>query len=187
ADDVELATVLAMFGGKDGGQGDGLEFLVDAAGTLRAVWAPGGKPDWRDADVMDARSRLFATLRPRPGGPDRTSTGASMGPVYGRQAHGTRRRHAPPSPGAEAWMASAWTPPASSPASVSLIMRWRSSRLFPRNASATIYTLKWVSPPSRCPACPTCWWDSSTTSRLAGAKALASFSAMRSRLAIASA
>src|SRR5262249_43536648 len=46
ADDVELATVLAMFGGKDVGQGDGLEFLVDAAGTLRAVWAPGGKPDW---------------------------------------------------------------------------------------------------------------------------------------------
>jgi hypothetical protein len=50
--------------------------------------------------------------------------------------------HAPPSPGAEAWMASAWTPPSSSPTSVSLIMRWRSSRLFPRNAAATICTLK---------------------------------------------
>ena len=40
--------------------------------------------------------------------------------------------------GACAWIASACTPPASSAASVALIMRWRSSRLFPRNASATI-------------------------------------------------
>ncbi len=63
ADDVELATVLAMFGGKDVGQGDGLEFLVDAAGTLRAVWAPGGKPDWRDADVME---REIAAIRNAP-------------------------------------------------------------------------------------------------------------------------
>ena len=63
ADDVELATVLARFGGKDVGQGDGLEFLVDAAGTLRAVWAPGGKPDWRDADVME---REIAAIRNAP-------------------------------------------------------------------------------------------------------------------------
>src|SRR5260370_21841781 len=52
------------------------------------------------------------------------------------------RHHAAPSPGAEAWIASAWTPPSSSPTSVALIMRWHSSRLFPRNASATICTLK---------------------------------------------
>jgi copper resistance protein D len=63
ADDVELATVLAMFGGKDAGQGDGLEFLVDPAGTLRAVWAPDGKPDWRDADVME---REIAAIRNAP-------------------------------------------------------------------------------------------------------------------------
>jgi hypothetical protein len=53
--------------------------------------------------------------------------------------------------------------------------------------SHDIYTLKCVSPPSRCPACPACWWDSSTTSSRAGSKALVNFSAMRSRLAMASA
>ena len=42
------------------------------------------------------------------------------------------------SPGAEAWIASACTPAPSSLASVSLIMRWRWSRLFPLKASATI-------------------------------------------------
>src|SRR5262249_50244803 len=60
ADDVELATEFAMFSGKDAGQGDGLEFLVDPAGTLRAVWAPGDKPGWRDADVME---REIAAIR----------------------------------------------------------------------------------------------------------------------------
>ena len=48
------------------------------------------------------------------------------------------RAQALPSPGALAWMASACTPPASSPERVSFTMRWRSSRLFPRNASDTI-------------------------------------------------
>ena len=42
------------------------------------------------------------------------------------------------SPGAAAWIASACTPPASSSASAALIMRCRSSRPFPRNASDTI-------------------------------------------------
>src|SRR6516164_7523164 len=54
---------IAMFGGKDAGQGDGLEFLVDPAGTLRSVWAPGDKPDWRDADVME---REIAAIRNAP-------------------------------------------------------------------------------------------------------------------------
>jgi putative copper resistance protein D len=63
ADDVELAAVLTMFGGKDVGQGEGLELLVDGAGTLRAVWAPGGRPDWRDADVME---REIAAIRNAP-------------------------------------------------------------------------------------------------------------------------
>jgi len=44
----------------------------------------------------------------------------------------------PLSPGAWAWMASACTRLLSSLASAILIMRWRSSRLFPRKASATI-------------------------------------------------
>jgi len=38
--------------------------------------------------------------------------------------------------------------------SVWLIMRWRSIRLLPRNASDTIETLKWVWPPGRWPECP---------------------------------
>src|SRR5262249_54399350 len=61
ADDVELATVLAMFGSKD--FGDGLEFLVDPAGMLRAAWSPGGKPDWREADVL---AREIAAIRNTP-------------------------------------------------------------------------------------------------------------------------
>jgi putative copper resistance protein D len=60
ADDVELATALAMFGGKDVGRSDGVEFLVDPAGMLRAAWSPGGKPDWREADVLE---REIAAIR----------------------------------------------------------------------------------------------------------------------------
>src|SRR5262245_19656971 len=63
ADDVELATALAIFGGKDVGRSDELELLVDPAGTLRAVWAPGDKPDWHDADVME---REIAAIRNAP-------------------------------------------------------------------------------------------------------------------------
>ena len=66
----------------------------------------------------------------------------------------SRRR--PASPGARPGSPSACTPPASSLASVALTMRWRSIRLFPRNASDTIWTLKWVSPPGRAPAWPAC-------------------------------
>ena len=61
-----------------------------------------------------------------------------------------------------------------------LIMRWRSIRLFPRNASDTIWTLKWVWPPGRWPAWPSWRCDSSSTSRLCGAKAALSFSAIGS-------
>src|SRR5713226_3014129 len=50
-------------------------------------------------------------------------------------------------------------------------MRWRSKRLFPRNASDTIYRRKWLSPPGLWPAWPSCWWDSSITRTLSGAKA----------------
>src|SRR5207237_10510421 len=68
-------------------------------------------------------------------------------------------------------MASACTEPASSAASVALIMRWRSIRLFPSKEGDTIYTLKWVSPPGLWPAWPSCKCDSSVTSRLSGRKA----------------
>ena len=49
-----------------------------------------------------------------------------------------KKTKTPPSPGAAAWMASACTPPASSPASAPLIMRWRSIRVLPLKASDTI-------------------------------------------------
>jgi hypothetical protein len=60
------------------------------------------------------------------------------------------------SPGAKALIASACSPPLSSVASASLIMRWRSIRDFPRNRSDTTRTRKWLSPVPgelRCPAC----------------------------------
>jgi putative copper export protein/mono/diheme cytochrome c family protein len=63
ADDVDLAMALAMFRGKDAGAGEELEFLVDASGALRASWSPGGKPDWRDADVLQ---REIAAIRANP-------------------------------------------------------------------------------------------------------------------------
>ena len=58
--------------------------------------------------------------------------------LLNRGAETHQARHQSPSPGAAAWMASACTPPESSLASAALIMRWRSSRLFPRKASDTI-------------------------------------------------
>jgi len=63
ADDLDLAKALAMLRGKDAGPGDGTEFLLDASGALRAVWSPGGKPDWRDADVLQ---REIAAIRLNP-------------------------------------------------------------------------------------------------------------------------
>jgi len=52
-----------MFRGQDAGQGEGAEFLLDPAGALRAAWAPGGKPDWSDADVLE---REIAAVRDHP-------------------------------------------------------------------------------------------------------------------------
>jgi hypothetical protein len=40
-----------------------MEFLVDPAGMLRAAWSPGGKPDWREADVLE---REIAAIRSTP-------------------------------------------------------------------------------------------------------------------------
>jgi hypothetical protein len=40
-----------------------VEFLVDPSGTLRAMWSPGGKPDWREADVLQ---REIAAIRNSP-------------------------------------------------------------------------------------------------------------------------
>ena len=54
---------LAMFAGKDLGQSDGVEFLVDPSGTLRATWSPDAKPNWREADVLQ---REIAAIRNSP-------------------------------------------------------------------------------------------------------------------------
>ncbi|HZD62473.1 MAG TPA: cytochrome c, partial [Xanthobacteraceae bacterium] len=63
ADDGQLAEALAMLAGKDARDSDGTEFLVDASGSLRAIWSPGDKPDWRDADVLQ---RETAAIRDAP-------------------------------------------------------------------------------------------------------------------------
>jgi hypothetical protein len=52
-----------MLAGKDARDSDGTEFLVDASGSLRAIWSPGDKPDWRDVDVLQ---RETAAIRDAP-------------------------------------------------------------------------------------------------------------------------
>jgi hypothetical protein len=52
-----------MLAGTDLGHSDGVEFLVDPSGTLRAMWSPGGKPNWREADVLQ---REIAAIRNSP-------------------------------------------------------------------------------------------------------------------------
>jgi putative copper export protein/mono/diheme cytochrome c family protein len=62
-DDGELAKALAMLAGKEVGDSDGTEFLVDASGSLRAIWSAGDKTDWRDAGVLQ---REIAAIRDAP-------------------------------------------------------------------------------------------------------------------------
>ena len=64
ADDLELAKALAILRGKDVGQAEGTEFLVDAAGTLRALWSPGTKPDWRDAEALQREIAAILSTPP---------------------------------------------------------------------------------------------------------------------------
>jgi mono/diheme cytochrome c family protein len=63
AADGQLAEAFAMLAGKDARGSDGTEFLVDASGTLRAIWSPGDQPDWRDANVLQ---REIAAIRDAP-------------------------------------------------------------------------------------------------------------------------
>jgi mono/diheme cytochrome c family protein len=63
ADDAELAKALAIFRGKDAAAIAGTELRVDGSGALRAAWSPGGKPDWRDAEVL---RREIAAIRAHP-------------------------------------------------------------------------------------------------------------------------
>lgn len=71
ADDLELASALALLRGRDAAQSDGSEFLVDAAGTLRAMWSPGGQPDWRDANALQQE---IAAIRSGPAAVPTTGT-----------------------------------------------------------------------------------------------------------------
>jgi mono/diheme cytochrome c family protein len=62
-EDAELVEALTMYRGNDGRPRAGAEFLVDASGALRAMWAPGRRPDWRDAEVLQ---REIAAIRDNP-------------------------------------------------------------------------------------------------------------------------
>ena len=59
-----------MLRGKDVGHAEGTELLVDASGTLRALWSPGMKSDWRDADTLQREIAAILSTPPaaRPGG-----------------------------------------------------------------------------------------------------------------------
>jgi mono/diheme cytochrome c family protein len=62
-DTADFAAALAIYRGKDAGPSAGTEFLVDRSGALRAMWAPGRRPDWRDAEVLQ---REIAAIRDNP-------------------------------------------------------------------------------------------------------------------------
>jgi putative copper export protein/mono/diheme cytochrome c family protein len=62
-DEIELAGALALFRGRAAADSGGTEFLVGGSGELRALWYPGAKPDWRDADVLQ---REIAAVRDNP-------------------------------------------------------------------------------------------------------------------------
>jgi hypothetical protein len=62
-DDAALAKVLATLHAGTPARSEGIEALVDASGTLRALWAPEGKPDWRDDEVLQ---REIAAIRNNP-------------------------------------------------------------------------------------------------------------------------
>jgi mono/diheme cytochrome c family protein/uncharacterized membrane protein len=64
ADDSDLAEALALLAGKDVGHSEGTEFLVDASGSLRAIWSPGDKPDWRNADALQRETAAIRDLPP---------------------------------------------------------------------------------------------------------------------------
>jgi hypothetical protein len=156
---------------------------------------------WRQADIAGVPGYSYATaaLKAIDSVDNKPSIIFRRNPTIfnaGQTArHGHKQHHfarecsksQPPSPGACAWIASACTVPASSPANVAFIMRWRSIRLFPRKACDTIYTLKCVSPPGLWPAWPSCRCDSSLTSRLSGRKASRNLFVIMSRVAMAAA
>jgi hypothetical protein len=60
-DDADLLQVLVLYRG--GGPIEGAQFLIDTAGLIRAMWYPGGKPNW---SVPDELKREIAAIRDNP-------------------------------------------------------------------------------------------------------------------------
>src|SRR3546814_634634 len=75
------------------------------------------------------------------------------------------------SPGAVAFIASACTLSDNTSASALFTMRWRLTRLWPTKASATISTVKCLSPDPSSPICPLCLALSLITARCTGDRA----------------
>ena len=66
--DPRVAKGLAVYRGVPVAQLDGTEFVIDAAGWLRAMWYPGRQPDWSEPAVLrDALERI--AQHPIPGSP----------------------------------------------------------------------------------------------------------------------
>ena len=66
--DPRVAKGLAVYRGVPVAQLDGTEFVIDAAGWLRAMWYPGRLPDWSEPAVLrDALERI--AQHPIPGSP----------------------------------------------------------------------------------------------------------------------
>ena len=53
ADDPDVIKAFALYRGRDPGQMERTDFLVDAAGSLHSIWYPG--INWNDADMLKRR------------------------------------------------------------------------------------------------------------------------------------
>src|SRR6267378_3997582 len=103
--------------------------------TLFRSWTSARPTGWWSS----WRCRCGPPSRAAPRSAEHTSELQSRRALVCRLLLEKKKFQVPVSPGACALIASACTLPASSAASVALIMRWRSIRLFPSKASDTIY------------------------------------------------
>jgi mono/diheme cytochrome c family protein len=53
ADDEDVVETFALYRGESVSEIEGTEFLIDASGSLRAVWYPGVQPDWKNPRVFN--------------------------------------------------------------------------------------------------------------------------------------
>jgi len=110
--------------------------------------AAGDRRKTAHAIVARSTSRRCASASPKPArgssaivrrnSPSRSFKTAKCGAKSSNRPVSRRSKWAGYSPGAAAWMASAWTPPASSSAKIPLIRRCRSTRVLPLKAPDTI-------------------------------------------------